>query len=66
MKTLLPIEPNTRMMRALLVWGGFDPDADESTLDHLGQLELATLSQFTLAYRIMVQAYLQDVDNPTF
>jgi hypothetical protein len=52
----VPLEPDTGMLRALLVHRGYDPDADEETLDGLGQLDLATMGVFVSAYRAMIAA----------
>lgn len=53
---LVPIEPVTDQLRALLIHRGYDPDAKEEALDKLGQLDVATMGVFISAYKAMVAA----------
>lgn len=53
---LVPIKPTIEQMRALLVSRGYDPDADDSTLDDLGRLDLMTMGTYLKAYEVMVLA----------
>ncbi len=50
----VPLEPDHEQLRALLVHRGYDPDANEDTLDRLGQLDIATMGAFLSAYKAMV------------
>lgn len=51
-------EPDTSMLRGLLVHRGYDPDAKEESLDKLGQFDIATMGIFVSAYRAMIDAAL--------
>lgn len=53
---MVPREPTREQLKALLRHRGYDPDADESTLDRIGQLDVATMGVFVSAYRAMLAA----------
>lgn len=57
-------EPTTDMVRGLLAHRGYDPDAKESTLDRLGQIDIATMGAFTRAYSAMIDAALASEKDP--
>lgn len=53
---LVTSKPTRPQLRALITSRGYDPDANEKTLDNLGNLDIMTMGTFVEAYKVMVEA----------